>query len=167
VNADIGLYLPDFRSSERTFQILAQVAGRAGRGALEGRVVIQSYTPEHYAVLAASKHDYASFYEQEIAFRHRQGYPPFRRLARLIYAHTNAKRCQEEAERLCQLITEERDRRGLADTEFIGPSPAFAQRVRGRYRWQIVVRSPDPLDLLSHLTLPQGWSVDIDPVSLA
>jgi primosomal protein N' (replication factor Y) len=166
INADIGLHLPDFHSSERTFQILAQVAGRAGRGKLGGKVIVQSYTPDHYAIVAAAKHDYANFYDQEIAFRRQQGNPPFSRLARLTYIHTNAVRCQKEAQRVYRLLEQERDSHGLPNTTLIGPSPAFTQRVRGRYRYQIIIRSPDPLPLLSKLTLPQGWAIDIDPVTL-
>jgi primosomal protein N' (replication factor Y) len=166
INADIGLYLPDFHSSERTFQILAQVAGRAGRGKMGGKVIVQSYTPEHYAIAAAAKHDYAGFYNQEIAFRRQQGDPPFSWLARLVYIHTNAARCQKEAERIYRLLEQERDSQGPPNTTLIGPSPAFAQRVRGRFRYQIIIRSPDPTLLLYKLTLPQGWSIDIDPVSL-
>ncbi|MEE8373653.1 MAG: primosomal protein N' [Dehalococcoidia bacterium] len=166
INADLGLHLPDFRSSERTFQILAQVAGRAGRGRAGGKAIVQSYRPEHYAIVAAAEHDYAGFYEQEIALRHQQGNPPFRRLARLIYVHTNAASCKKEAERTYQLLKFERDSQGMPHTDLIGPSPAFAQRVRGRFRWQIIVRSPHPVRLLGHLTFPRGWSVDIDPAGL-
>jgi len=166
INADIGLHLPDFHSSERTFQILAQVAGRAGRGKMGGKVIVQSYTPEHYAIVAAAKHDYAKFYEQEIAFRRQQGNPPFSRLVRLLYTHTSAARCRKEVERIYRLLEQERDSQGLPNTTLIGPSPAFIQRVRGRFRYQIIIRSPDPLPLLYKLTLPQGWAIDIDPVSL-
>jgi primosomal protein N' (replication factor Y) len=166
INADIGLHLPDFHSSERTFQLLTQVAGRAGRSKLGGRVIIQSYTPEHYAIVAAAKHDYSAFYEQEIAFRRQQNNPPFNRLARLIYIHTNAEKCHKEAERIYHLLEQEKDSQGLAHTTLIGPSPTFTQRVRGRFRYQIIIRSPDPLPLLSQINFPQGWSIDIDPVSL-
>jgi primosomal protein N' (replication factor Y) len=166
INADIGLHLPDFHSSERTFQILAQVAGRAGRRKLEGKVIVQSYTPEHYAIVAAAKHDYAAFYKQEIAFRRQQNNPPFSRLARLLYTHVNAARCERETARVYRFLEQERDSLGLANTILIGPSPAFAQRLRGRYRYQIIIRSPDTLTLLSKLSLPQGWSIDVDPVSL-
>lgn len=166
INADIGLHLPDFHSSERTFQILAQVAGRAGRGEMGGKVIVQSYSPDHYAVVAAAKHDYANFYEQEMGFRRQQANPPFSRLARLTYIHTNAARCQKEAQRIYRLLEQERDSQGLVSSTFIGPSPAFTQRVRGRYRYQIIIRSPDPMPLLSKLTLPQGWAIDIDPVTL-
>ena len=166
INADIGLHLPDFHSSERTFQILAQVAGRAGRGKMGGKVIVQSYTPDHYAIVAAAKHDYVSFYDQEITFRRQQSNPPFSRLARLTYIHTNAARCQKEAQRVYRLLEQERDSQGLPGTTLIGPIPAFTQRIRGRYRYQIIIRSHDPLPLLSKLTLPQGWAIDIDPVSL-
>ncbi|UCG82500.1 MAG: primosomal protein N' [Dehalococcoidia bacterium] len=166
INADIGLYLPDFRASERTFQILAQVAGRAGRRKYRGKVIIQSYTPEHYAIAATSKHDYSSFYKEEIAFRYEQGDPPFSRLARLVYTHTNAMICRKEAERVYDLLEQGKDFSGLPDIALFGPTPAFTQRIRGRFRWQIVVRSRDPLRLLSQLNLPQGWSIDIDPVNL-
>ena len=166
INADIGLYLPDYRSSERTFQILAQVAGRAGRSKIGGRVIIQSYTPEHYAIVAAAQHDYAAFYEQEISFRRQQDDPPFSRLTRLLYSHTNAARCRKEAERVYGLLEREMNAQGLAHITLFGPSPTFTQRIRGRFRWQIIIRGQSPLSLLSRLNLPQGWSVDIDPVSL-
>ena len=166
INADIGLYLPDFRAGERTFQILSQVAGRAGRGIRSGRVIIQTYATDHYAIIAAARQDYRSFYQQEIAFRHHYGNPPFNRLASMVYTHTNAERCREEAERMVRLLREERDSQGLANTALIGPVPAYAQRVRGRYRWQVIIRSPDPVSIIAHTPIPQGWTVDIDPVGL-
>jgi len=98
VSADIALNLPDFRAGERTFQLLSQVAGRAGRGTLGGQVVIQTYSPDHYAIQAAAKHDYSFFYEQEISYRRQLQHPPFSHLARLIYSHTNDIICHKEAE---------------------------------------------------------------------
>ena len=166
INADVGLYLPDFRSSERTFQLLAQVAGRAGRRKSRGKVIIQSYKPEHYAIVTAAEHDYSTFYEQEIAFRYQQGDPPFSRLTRLVYTHTNSVVCQKEAERVYRLLEQEKDYQGLPDVKLYGPSPAFTQRVRGRFRWQIIVRGADPLSFLSGINLARGWSVDIEPVGL-
>ncbi|MCL0060444.1 primosomal protein N' [Dehalococcoidia bacterium] len=167
INADVGLYLPDFRAGERTFQLLSQVAGRAGRGRRGGRVIIQTYTPEHYAIVAAGKQDFSAFYEQEIAFRHEHGNPPFNRLVSLIYAHTNPERCQQEAERMMLLLRQERDSQGLAGTTLIGPSPAHTQQIRGRYRWQVIIRGSDPMSIISKVPIPQGWTVDIDPVGLA
>ena len=89
VSADTGLNLPDFRAGERTFQLLSQVAGRAGRGTLGGQVIIQTYSPEHYAIQAAAGHDYTLFYKREIEYRRQLRNPPFSRLARLTYSHVN------------------------------------------------------------------------------
>ena len=166
ISADVGLHLPDFRAAERTFQLLTQVAGRAGRSFLGGKVIIQTYTPEHYAVQTASRHDYEGFYQQELAFRHDLGYPPFSRLAKLVYTARNWHRCQEEAERLHRVLENRIARLGLPDTHLIGPAPAFLSRLRGQYRWQIIIRAQDPHALVAGLALPFGWRVDVDPVSL-
>ncbi len=166
VNADTGLNLPDFRAGERTFQLLSQVAGRAGRGILGGKVIIQTYSPEHYAIQAASKHDYASFYDKEIDYRRQLRNPPFTQLVRLTYSHTNDALCQREAERMKRLLIEERDSKGIADLSLIGPAPAFIHRLRGRYRWQLILRGSELHSFLSPIPIPQGWTVDIDPVGL-
>ena len=166
VSADTSLHLPDFRAGERTFQILSQVAGRAGRGLLEGRVIVQTYTPEHYAILAAARHDYASFYHREINYRRQLRNPPLSRLARLVYSHANASVCQGEAERMSRLLNEERDSRGMPDLTIIGPAPAFVSRIRGRFRWQIILRGSDPSSLLAQIAIPRGWTIDIDPLGV-
>jgi len=166
VSADTSLNLPDFRAGERTFQLLSQVAGRAGRGTLGGQVIIQTYSPEHYAIQAAAKHDYASFYDKEIAYRRQLHNPPFTRLVCLTYSHTNDTLCQREAERMKRLLIEERDSRGIADLSLIGPAPAFIHRLRGRFRWQLILRGAEPSAFLSPIPIPQGWIVDIDPASL-
>jgi len=166
ISADTALHLPDFRASERTFQLLTQVAGRAGRSILGGRVIIQTYSPRHYAIQAASRHDYESFYRQETAFRREQGYPPFARLARLVYRHREEDRCATEAQRVADLMRSEVRRRGLPDASLIGPAPCFFRRLQGRYRWQIALRAPDPAVLLRSFEFPPGWQVDIDPVEV-
>jgi len=166
VSADTALNLPDFRAGERTFQLLCQVAGRAGRGTLGGQVIIQTYSPEHYAVQAAAKHDYALFYDREIAYRRRLRNPPFTRLASLVYTHTNDALCQREAERMKRLLLEEIDSKGIADLSLIGPAPAFIHRLRGRFRWQLILRGSEPSDFLSQIPIPHGWAVDIDPLGL-
>jgi primosomal protein N' (replication factor Y) len=166
VTADTALHMPDFRMGERTFQLLTQVAGRAGRSRLGGKVIIQTYTPEHYAIQAASHHDYAAFYRQEIAFRREQGYPPFARIARLIYLNPNKEKAQKEAERFAQVLRQRVALLGLPEVRLIGPAPGYVSRLRGRYRWQIIVKAPDVHPLLEGLPLPPGWSVDVDPVSL-
>jgi len=166
VSADTGLNLPDFRAGERTFQLLTQVAGRAGRGVLGGQVIIQTYSPEHYAIQAAAKHDYALFYSKEIAYRRQLRNPPFTQLACLVYSHTNDALCQREAERLKRYLIEERDSRGIADLSLIGPAPAFIHRLRGRFRWQLILRGSELSAFLWEIPIPQGWTIDIDPVGL-
>ncbi len=166
VAADTGLFLPDFRAAERTFQLLTQVAGRAGRSVLGGEVIVQTYHPDHYAVVAASNHDYDAFYRQEMAFRRQQGYPPVRRLARLVCYNTQRAKAQAEATRLAEQLRGEIARLGLTDTDLIGPAPCFFSQQRGEYRWQIVVRSPDPTTLLRQAPPPLGWRLDIDPVDM-
>jgi primosomal protein N' (replication factor Y) len=141
------------------------VGGRAGRGVWPGRVIIQTYTPEHYAVSAA-KHNYAAFYQREIGYRREHENPPFNRLAYLLYTHTNAAHCQKEAERIFHKLKSEIDFRGIPNITLIGPFPAFIPKARGRFRWQIIIRGSDPTSLLAEVLLPQGWIVDIDPVSL-
>ena len=166
VSADTALNFPDFRAGERTFQLLSQVAGRAGRGKAGGKVIIQTYAPAHYAIEAASKHDYAGFYEKEIAYRRRLNDPPFSRLARLVFAHTNEAACQRQAEKMRDELLAEKERRGIGDISIIGPAPAFIRRLRGRYRWHIIVRGADPGEFLARLNFGQGWTVDIDPVGI-
>ncbi len=167
ISADIALNLPDFRAGERAFQILSQVAGRAGRGLSGGKAIIQTYSPEHYAIQAAAKHDYQAFYEKEISFRRQLHNPPFSRLARLVFTHSNDKRCQEVAEKIRQVLLREKDIQGLADFSLIGPAPAFLHRLRDQFRWQIIVRCPDPAAFLSEIPLAKGWTIDIDPVGLS
>jgi primosomal protein N' (replication factor Y) len=166
VAADTLLHLPDFRSAERTFQMLAQVAGRAGRAAPGGLVIMQSYTPEHYCLQAAAAHDYAAFYDEEIAFRQAHRYPPYARLALFVYAHRNELACQREAEALVGMLTEAGRRVGLDDLEVLGPAPSFARRVRGEYRWQALLRAHSLAPLLDDILVPPGWTVDVDPASL-
>lgn len=164
ISADTGLNLPDYRASERTFQILTQVAGRAGRGLLGGRVILQTYQPDHYVIRAAANHDYQAFYNQELRYRKDLDYPPFRRLARLVYRHVSASYAEKEAKRLVGEL-----RHMISSTEaqadLIGPTPCFFRKVRDLYRWQIVVRSSDPARIIPD-ELPENWIVDIDPVSL-
>ncbi|MDY6875400.1 MAG: primosomal protein N' [Chloroflexota bacterium] len=166
ISADTALNLPDFRSGERTFQLLTQVAGRAGRGLLGGRVILQTYNPNHYAVLAAAAHNYAGFATRELAFRREQGYPPYRRLAKLVYENTSPSRAQAEAKALAESLCETLARRGLPATDLIGPAPPFFARLRGRYRWQIILRHSDPAEFLRSVQIPPGWRVDVDPVSV-
>jgi primosomal protein N' (replication factor Y) len=166
VSADVSLGLPDYRTGERTFQVLTQVAGRAGRGLLGGRVLLQTFNPDHYAIRAAAEHDFATFYVEEMAFRSRMGYPPYKRLARLELRDPVLEQGRYEAERLATSLRVRTAEKKLSATEVVGPTQPFFGRIAGRFRWQIVLRAPDPTQLLCDLTLPAGWQVDIDPMSL-
>ena len=118
------------------------------------------------AVQAASRHDYWGFYEQEIAFRRKHWYPPISKLIRIIYVHPSADKAQREAEGLHHMLTHKIARLGLSETDLIGPAPGFFSRLRGKSRWQIIVRGANPHVLVEDLRLPLGWRVDVDPVSL-
>ena len=165
VQADTLLYLPDFRSPERTFQLLTQVAGRAGRRAPGSTVVVQTYTPEHYAIVAASRHDYAAFYEEEIDFREQHGFPPFTRLVRYLFRHEKESAAALESELMARAVAREARLRGV-EIDILGPTPAFAARVRGAYQWQIVLRAHNLDPLLDDLPIRPGWVVDVDPQSM-
>ncbi len=165
VNADIGLHAPDFRASERVFQLLCQVAGRAGRGHAPGRVIVQTYEPENQPIQAAAAQDYRQFYLEETQFRRQLRYPPYSRMARLTCARTSRRDVQEAAEQLARLLRTEIRSRGMMNTRVIGPAPAPWERLRGRYRWQITIIADDPTELLETVALPPGWTVDVDPMS--
>ncbi|HYO88575.1 MAG TPA: primosomal protein N', partial [Candidatus Limnocylindrales bacterium] len=166
ISADVGLNLPDFRAPERTFQLLTQVAGRAGRGQLAGKVILQTYQPEHYAIQAAANHDYTTFYDREIAYRQELGYPPFRRLVRLLFRFPSEQKAREEALRAAGLIREQLHKLQMSGTEIIGPAPCFFSKDSDIYRWHLLLRGPDPLPALEGLRLPSGWFVDVDPVEV-
>ncbi|MDI6828605.1 MAG: primosomal protein N', partial [Armatimonadota bacterium] len=137
VSADTALHLPDFRSAERTFQLLTQVSGRAGRGDIPGEVIIQSFSPEHYAIQAASTQDYVSFYEQEIENRRELSYPPFSRLINVI----SADPIEESAEgNIRQFASEIASEISSDEVEILGPAPAPLAKLKGLYRWHVVIR---------------------------
>jgi primosomal protein N' (replication factor Y) len=166
ISADTSLHMPDFRASERTFQLLTQVAGRAGRSLLGGRAIIQTYAPDHYAIEAAAQHDYAAFVKQELAFRQAAHYPPYTRLARLLGRNTKAERVRAEAEQIAAEVDALLNRRGVGRGAIIGPAPCFFARVHDEYRWQIVFRHPDPASIARDLKLGLNWRIDIDPLNL-
>ncbi len=143
ISADISLGFPDFRAGERTFQILSQVGGRAGRGIHKGRVIIQTFNPEHYAIVAARNHDYESFYSKEKELREQLGYPPFSYLACLRFQGNNEKATEETARKIGEhagSILTGWPKRGK-EIKILGPAPAPLSRLRGKYRWQILIKS--------------------------
>jgi len=165
VSADIALTLPDFSAAERSFTLLTQVAGRAGRGEEAGRVIMQTFNPLHFCIDAASRHDFHEFYNAEIEVRRRYGYPPFRQFVKFTYSHQNRHRAQNEALLLHEQLTDWIERLGLAGTDIVGPAPALMERIDEKFRWQLIVRGPDVHPLLRVVEAP-GWYVDIDPVSI-
>lgn len=167
VLADVGLNVHDFRAGERAFQLMCQVAGRAGRGPRRGRVIIQTYQPENYAIRAAVTQDYRRFFLQEIKHRRGQGDPPYAHLIKLAYTHTNDALCEREASRLAFELREERDASGHSEVDVLGPTPSYPQRLRGRYHWQLVLRGSQPRVLLKRVSMPHGWTIDVDPVGPA
>ncbi|HET7375789.1 MAG TPA: primosomal protein N', partial [Anaerolineae bacterium] len=166
ISADTNLHLPDFRSSERTFQLLAQVAGRAGRSLLGGRAIIQTYAPDSYAIECAAAHDYEAFAKRELEFRQQTAYPPFTRLARLLVRDTSADRVKQAAEKVAAQLTAVLTRHGIARDAIIGPAPCFFSKIRDQYRWQIALRHPDPVLIVRELRLSPVWRIDIDPISM-
>jgi primosomal protein N' (replication factor Y) (superfamily II helicase) len=162
--AEVGLNLPDYRATERTFQLLTQVAGRAGRSPLGGRVIFQTYEPENYAIKTAAKHDYQGFYTREIAYRRDLQFPPFNRLVRLEYRHYDPQKAEEAARALAERLLEWVSRDGHR-IEVMGPVPCFFSKLSGRYRWQIVLRGRDPTRIVRGQNLPD-WILEVDPTSL-
>jgi primosomal protein N' (replication factor Y) (superfamily II helicase) len=165
VLADVGLNLPDPFMGERVFQTLTQVAGRAGRSERGGKVILQTFMPGHYAIQSAAKHDVNGFYEQELNYRKALGYPPFARLVRLEYRHTDAARAEAEAQKVAEKLKAKMETEDRRQTELIGPVPCFFAKENGEYRWQVVLRGPNPASLLQDMKFA-GWRVEIDPISL-
>ena len=147
VNADVGINLPDFRASERTFQLLTQVAGRAGRGELGGEVIVQTALPGHYAVRAAVAHDYRAFAERELAEREAPRYPPFCRLANVILSGTDEDAVVRAADAAADLVRSLIDEGTAPGVELMGPAPCPVDRIRGRWRWHFLLRSDSPAAL--------------------
>jgi primosomal protein N' (replication factor Y) len=173
VHADMGLHIPDFRGSERTFQLLTQVAGRAGRGDVEGEVLVQSFTPFHPAIQYARRHDFNGFYEQEMEFRRQLNYPPVTRIALLLLRGRNEEKVSFSADYLKRELAGKTG--SLPDLVIKGPAAAPLARAKTEYRFQIMLltRQMSRLSLLlaglcAAVTLPEEvkMSVDIDPVNL-
>jgi primosomal protein N' (replication factor Y) (superfamily II helicase) len=176
VSADTALHFPDFRSSERTFQLLTQVAGRAGRGKVFGEVVIQTFNPDHYSILRAKDHDYIGFYREEIQFRKALDYPPFSRFInfRLVgNSETRTKGMAEEMGRIGQSLLKKGYGKAI---EILGPSPAPFAKMRGKFRWQMLTKGKSPpwlhqfaQELASRMEGPikakgVNLDIDVDPV---
>ncbi len=166
VDADVGLNLPDYMVYERNFQVLAQVAGRAGRREQQGEVYIQTYNPEARSLTAVALQNYELFYTQECAYRRLAGYPPFQRIAKLTHRNRNRERGLSEATRVANTLRTIRDTKGKSEPEIVGPTIAHIVRQRGEYQWQILLKGREPSTLLNEITLGTNWGIDIDPGTL-
>jgi primosomal protein N' (replication factor Y) len=171
VDADVGLGLPDFRAAERTFQLLTQVAGRAGRGDRPGHVILQTHLPDHYALRSACAQDYAAFFAHESEFRRTMGYPPAAALVNLVFRSADAAKAQADAEAVA------RELRGRAPGRFrvLGSAPAPLSRLKGEHRYQVLLKGDRAgmrsavREVLDARFSPQRWpgvAVDVDPVSV-
>ncbi len=165
VLAEVGLHLPDPFAAERTFQLLTQVAGRAGRRALGGRAVLQTFEPEHYVIRAAATQDADAFYMAEIAQRRRLAYAPFSGLVRLEVRHADASRAEREAQVLAAKIRKQIQAPGRKSVNVLGPAPCFYARLGGKYRWQIILRGAGLREILPPRLGP-NWRIEVEPASL-
>ena len=169
VAVDTVLNLPDFRAAEHTFQMITQVAGRAGRHHLPGKVIIQTYAPQHYAIQAAAKHDYEGFYQQEIKYRQELNYPPFSRLIGLIICAKSEEKAAKLSEEIGHFL------KGRLASQVFGPAPAAIAKLRGEFRYRLLLKGPDTVKLyravsetLDKMVIPREvrLAVDVDPMNM-
>lgn len=163
IQADAGLSLPDYSSTERTFQLLSQVVGRVGRSEHATNVIIQSYQPTHPAITHGIAQNYTDFYERTLSLRKHTSFPPFVYLLKLVCIY----KTEAAAIRNAKLFAEQLKATTL-DIEILGPTPAFYERTRDTYRWQLVIKSKKRqhlLDTLAYLP-PKNWQFELDPISL-
>jgi primosomal protein N' (replication factor Y) len=172
ITADTALHLPDFRAGERTFQLLSQVSGRAGRGEQAGEVVVQTFQPEHFSIEAAARHDYRAFYEKEIRERQELSYPPFAALARIVASDPIAEGAEGRIHAALQWLADPARERGVL---LLGPSEAPLARINQKFRWHLLLKSPSAAALQDLLASewPRivgvtggGVTVDVDPQSM-
>ena len=176
INADGALHFPDFRAAERTFQLVTQVAGRTGRGQRGGRVIVQTFSPEHPAIQAASRHDYLQFAKDEMAHRRKFNYPPLGSVGRIIIRGTVEEVTEAVAESLLGRLEAARNSLGY-EVRILGPAPPPISRLRGKYRFHILLQSLDPAHLgetirraTESFTIADKdevqYVVDIDPIDM-
>jgi len=174
ISADTSLNIPDFRAAERTFQLLTQVSGRGGRGESPGRVIVQTFNPGHYAIIRAKEHDYIGFYEDEIALRRTLSYPPFSRIINLHLSSLKKERVEEGIQKLKQHISAMmKINTGKGKIEIIGPTESPIGKIKGRYRWQLLLKGKETFAvnrvaqdiLLKASETGLDIKIDVDPVN--
>lgn len=161
ISADTALHFPDYSAAERTFQILSQVIGRAGRRDMPSQAFIQTYTPEHPAIVAAAEHAFSRFAKAELLERQALKYPPYVYLLKLHCTLATPQAAQRKAYEAVELL---KDYQGI---QILGPAPAFAERLHGKFHWQLIIKSKDRSKLVEIAKiLPAGWTIDLDPINL-
>ena len=175
INADTALHLPDFRASERTFQLVAQVAGRTGRGPLGGRVLVQTFSPDHPAIVAAASHDFIRFADQELTHRKEYGYPPYGNMARIIIRGTDETSVESFAEKLAEDLACQDSSTAVNNWRVLGPAPCPIGRIQNHYRFHLQLQTSLSGSLqdylrehLQSLRIPSNvdFQIDIDPLSM-
>lgn len=165
IQADAGIHLPDFIASERTFQLISQVTGRIGRSEMPSRLIVQTYQPTHPAIVYGITQDYASFYQDTLMQRQRNHYPPFSHLLKLTCRYKTESRAIQHAQQLSSRL---KSKYGAKITIF-GPTPAFYERQREYYRWQLIIKSSQRAhltEIIAHDIPTKQWQIDLDPLSL-
>ena len=174
IQADTALHLPDFRAAERTFHLVTQVAGRTGRGEKGGRVLVQTFSPDHPAIRSAVRHDYAGFAAQELPLRKMLHYPPFASMIRLVIRGDSEVVTEQSAQQLGKCISAALEAQE-AGARVLGPAPAPFARLRGKFRFQIQIQGPDGEKLRAavriaerEVSMPEGvqWIADVDPLEM-
>ena len=175
VNADISLNIPDFRSAERTFQLCTQVAGRSGRADKAGEVIIQTYNPKHYSIRYASNQDFPGFAEEELSHRRQLYYPPYYRLARILFQSADSNILEEEMEVLAQKVKTLIETFSPGEIFLLGPAPAPFTRLKNLYRWHLIIKGRTAKSIKNAINAILNdykvsstihYLVDIDPTTL-
>jgi primosomal protein N' (replication factor Y) len=162
INADSSLLIPDYTAAEQTYQLISQVVGRVGRGHRAGTVIVQTYSPDNLTLESALHRQWDRFYEAELAERKAYRFPPFSFLLKLRVLRATSKSAESSAEKLANQIAA-----GHPSATIEGPAPSFHPRDRGKYSWQLLIKSAKRSTLTDIIaTLPSGWSYDIDPINL-
>jgi len=178
VHADLALGLPDFRAAERTFQLITQVSGRAGRGKFKGKVVVQTYNPEHYSIVCGCQQNFLDFFKQEDEFRKELEYPPYSKIVLLRMSDQDGNQVVKFAKNLRAVINKINEKLKICSSiEILGPSPSPLAKLHGKTRWQIMLKSADPKQMkqLVHALdnyyfknknkMAVNFKIDVDPMN--
>lgn len=166
ISADTQLWMPDYRAGERTFQMISQLIGRAGRGPVRGHVIVQTFNPDHPSIRAAAQGSYSAFVRAELAFRREHRYPPFADLVRAVVAARDDRYAEEQCDLVARDLTQMSATVATPTVDILGPVPCFHRRLRGQARWQLILRGDGSHTLARNYRWGPDWTVDVDPIAL-